>query len=460
MGTKQASWNKKLLFLLLMVCLTGMQSLPPQEEKNNTSIQIFYSGNIIGYLESCGCGGKQDGGLAKWATFIKKNTQSSPINLILDSGYFISNQQDIKELKTEYVVKAMSEIGYDAINLSERDISQIGKNPLISLKQKYNLPFVSSNIFCLESMKLLTTPYIIKSFRQSNNKEIKIGIFGLARQINLEKEGLIIKNPTTVAKEVVEELRNKCEFIIALTQLTKEDSLLLAKDVHGIDIIICSGKFSFTDEERLTKVDQGIIAQPDSKKTKATSFKLYLNDEGKISSFEEKYAPLDDKIPFDEKIVKIIDEYKGKIKDKESSEPKTRVVQKIYVGTNECGQCHQKQYKKWQKSRHSKAFYSLKKAKEEKNPACLKCHTTGYRQDNGFWDTETTPDFINVGCEECHRLRIGHVMLHKTPLIDEKTIITADKPGKVNSSGICMKCHTVDKDTKFDFEKDKKKIVH
>ncbi|MEW6095068.1 MAG: hypothetical protein AB1567_00885, partial [bacterium] len=274
--------------------------------QKNSSIQIFYSGNIKGYLEPCGCGGKKGGGLARWATFIKENTKDAPINLILDSGYFISEQLMEKELKTEYITKVMSEIGYDVINLSEKDISKIGKNTLLKLKEKYNLPFVSSNIFHLESREfLLTQPYIIKSFSFSN-KEIKIGIFGLARQIDLNKEGLIIKQPINTAKEIVKELRNKCNLIIALTQLTKEDSLVLAKEVEGIDIIICGG-FRYP-QERIDKINNTLILQPGYKGNDGTSIKIHP-DKG-VDSFEEGYNELEESIPMDKKIVEIIGEYK------------------------------------------------------------------------------------------------------------------------------------------------------
>ncbi len=407
--------------------------------KNVPSMQIFYSGNIEGYLEPCGCKGKSGGGLARWATFIKENVSESQINLVLDSGYFVSYDEDIKKLKSEYILKVMSEIGYDAINLSEKDISQIGKKKLLNL----NLPFVSSNIFHLESMELLTKPYIIKSFTTSN-KEIKIGIFGLAQQINLEKEGLIIKEPINVAKEIVKELKNKCDIIIVITQLNKEKSLLLAKEVEGIEIIICD-RFR-SPKERLTKVDNTIILQPGYQGEYTTAIKLYLDDKEKIASFKEKYVSFDNTTPLNKEIVKIIDEYKKKIKEKALTEPISPFIQPIYVGTKKCSQCHQKQYKKWKKTRHAKAFYSLQKAKEDKNPECLKCHTTRFKQDNGFWNYETTPDFINVGCEECHGLQI-HDMKVKTPSTNEEI------------RNNCTKCHTNDKDPEFNFEKHKKKII-
>lgn len=216
--------------------------------------------------------------------------------------------------------------------------------------------------------------------------------------------------------------------------------------MEGIEIIICN-KFR-SPKERLTKVDNTIILQPGSQEEYTTAIKLYLEDKGEIASFKEKYVSFDNTTPLNKEIVKIIDEYKEKIKKKASSEPIPTFIQPLYVGTKECSQCHQKQYKKWKKTKHAKAFYSLQKAKEDKNPECLKCHTTRFKQDNGFWNYETTPAFINVGCEECHGLQIHDRKVKTTPSTNEEI------------RNNCTKCHTNDKDPKFNFEKDKKKIIH
>ncbi|HUJ79410.1 MAG TPA: multiheme c-type cytochrome, partial [Nitrospiria bacterium] len=50
-----------------------------------------------------------------------------------------------------------------------------------------------------------------------------------------------------------------------------------------------------------------------------------------------------------------------------------------YVGVAKCKICHSKQFKVWSDSKHTKAFEALKPA-EQKDPKCLGCHVTGYRQ--------------------------------------------------------------------------------
>ena len=73
-----------------------------------------------------------------------------------------------------------------------------------------------------------------------------------------------------------------------------------------------------------------------------------------------------------------------------------------YVGAKKCKSCHNskkkanlQQYKVWEKAKHSKAFEILS-PEEQKNPECLKCHTTAYEITKG------DPKFHGVQCEQCH----------------------------------------------------------
>ena len=79
-----------------------------------------------------------------------------------------------------------------------------------------------------------------------------------------------------------------------------------------------------------------------------------------------------------------------------------------FVGTDKCKACHFKDYKSWQASPHGKNFAVLQGA-EQKDPDCLKCHTTGYGKPGGFTSLEATPGLTNAGCEACHGPGSAHV---------------------------------------------------
>lgn len=83
-----------------------------------------------------------------------------------------------------------------------------------------------------------------------------------------------------------------------------------------------------------------------------------------------------------------------------------------YIGTSKCRMCHMKQHKVWKKTKHATNFDSLQ-GDEQKNPDCLKCHTTGFGKAGGFVSLEETPKMTNTGCEACHGPGSAHAAAAK-----------------------------------------------
>ncbi|MBN1566490.1 MAG: cytochrome C554 [Acidobacteria bacterium] len=118
-----------------------------------------------------------------------------------------------------------------------------------------------------------------------------------------------------------------------------------------------------------------------------------------------------------------------------------------YVGGEKCAMCHSTINDTWQKTRHAKAIESLKKTGQEKLPACVKCHVTGYEKDGGFIDHELTPEMAGVQCEACHGPGSAH-MADPTA----KTIV------KESGAALCRQCHTEGQDPGFNYEAKVKNI--
>ncbi len=103
-----------------------------------------------------------------------------------------------------------------------------------------------------------------------------------------------------------------------------------------------------------------------------------------------------------------------------------------YLGAAKCKMCHMKQYKAWEKMKHSKNFASLV-GPEKKNPECLKCHTTGFGV--GGYDVSKSAaenkKFENVQCESCHGPGSKHF---KAPKAQRKSTIEM-------KTTACANCH-------------------
>jgi hypothetical protein len=102
---------------------------------------------------------------------------------------------------------------------------------------------------------------------------------------------------------------------------------------------------------------------------------------------------------------------------------------------------------------HQAGFAPLEKEGATYNPACLKCHVTGFEKENGFWDIETSRDMAGIQCEQCHGPLAQHVkeensLTFSSPgfggMGGETEVHRRHKPHKTRFH-ICSRCHADDK---------------
>lgn len=180
-----------------------------------------------------------------------------------------------------------------------------------------------------------------------------------------------------------------------------------------------------------------------------------------------------------------------------------------YVGTKACKKCHFDQWKSWSKTKMARTFHALKPNSELKpdkktgmtpefieeikaakakasidadkdysqDPACLKCHTTGYGKAGGY----AIPDpkdrkaqrkaeaLEGIGCEACHGPGSKYVEVFKE-IQDQQRQYTRAELYAVGMTKIgaesCTGCHTktdnptAGADYKFDYDKSKDEDAH
>lgn len=140
----------------------------------------------------------------------------------------------------------------------------------------------------------------------------------------------------------------------------------------------------------------------------------------------------------------------------------------VYVGSKACKVCHMgekkgKMWEIWMESKHAKSLAALDSAKgENKDPKCLKCHTTGY--DAGGYGAEgmealaVAEGLGAVGCEACH----GPGSAYK-PLAVMKNRQAAVAAGLViPTEATCTRCHNAESPTfkGFKFDEYCARIAH
>jgi hypothetical protein len=111
------------------------------------------------------------------------------------------------------------------------------------------------------------------------------------------------------------------------------------------------------------------------------------------------------------------------------------IAQNYYVGSEQCGECHEEIYNNFLKhSPKAKSYASILKLKDRLSLSefnnCLKCHTTGYGEKTGFKSVNETPKLKNLSCETCHGQGGKHSETENPAHIQ-----------KIPSQNNCDKCH-------------------
>ena len=113
-----------------------------------------------------------------------------------------------------------------------------------------------------------------------------------------------------------------------------------------------------------------------------------------------------------------------------------------YMGVKWCTGCHSREspnpklrvFHSWEGSAHAKAWEVLPE-EDRANPACLKCHTTGYGLP---WRSETTAeDLRGVQCEACH----GPGSHYYTWNVMKNRPLALSQGLWLPTREVCSKCH-------------------
>jgi len=137
----------------------------------------------------------------------------------------------------------------------------------------------------------------------------------------------------------------------------------------------------------------------------------------------------------------------------------------------------------WKDSNHAHAYQTLITGREgtknpiarNHDPECINCHTTGWDPQGvfpyvgGFYSLERTPKLKDQQCENCHGPAAKHVELELAWKRDPKSVKKDDldagrkratlKVAEIRKT-LCYKCHDLDNDPNFDFDKYWPQIEH
>lgn len=425
--------NKWCVAMMLGLCLSMAQAA--------TTVDLVYSGNIDGELEPCGCSIEGDlGGILRHATTLNELRAKHPNLFTVSSGGMVVSMSPQDQLTGEYILKGVAQLNYDAIGVQWTDLAY-GVD--YTLQDK--LPWVSSNWL----------GYEFADQRSIERGGQKLHVFSW-----LDPK----ESPTTAMAGDHQQLADDTEALSTalkqaqqsgLTVLTTTLSLDDAKQLplQHVDILLIQSAYEmFGDPQRWQNT---LVLEPGSRGMRLGQLHLILDEDGRIAEFEHAILSMPTDVADDQALLPWYAEYNAKVKQAYEAKSALRKAQASgespYAGDQVCKTCHAEAYEIWQNSLHSDAFAKLEAVNKAFDPSCIQCHTLGFDQPGGYIDFDTTPDLMNVQCENCH----GAARAHAESAGQQPVAHSDWQPQQM-----CAQCHVQKHSPSFEYEKYWPRIRH
>lgn len=396
--------------------------------------------------------------------------------LVLDTGDFCGVPEKPYGYNTEMMLDIMKMIGYQAATIGEADILR-GLDYLKEASTRGGFDIVCANIYRVGQEHVRPfPPYVIK--KVGGRRYGIIGVIGKEErganrllyvyidQPVLDKEGIVITDPLVALKELVPQVRKKCDVVVVLAHAGTERGKEIATIIPGVDVVLIGhGPNSMNAPERVGAV----VAKCGQRSDRLGTVRLVTEGKQVVDFSGDVLSLYQDKMPSRPEIRALVydelnlDEQGNR---RATAKPKTpgdsvktaatpeqqkptdmesRIEMKgdHFLGDGACKDCHVSEWAQWSTTTHATAYQTLAQGDDWNNHACLPCHVTGYGELGGHATTNLSPELWNVQCEECHGMGTKHAM-----------------KGLEVAEASCLKCHTKDQDPDFDFARDLVKVIH
>ncbi len=232
----------------------------------------------------------------------------------MDVGHIFSddadpaNQDQLRAdalVMDDWMVKGFSQFKLDAINLSYRDLRYGG---IAMAKDKFDAnvkqspmlaDIISANAIPAKDLNSVAEPkpYLIRevSGRRLGKPNFKVGIIGLTEQGPGGKSGFVVEEPLARVKQILPEVRAKADMVVVLAYMPLGICKEMAKQNPDIDVIIAGN--ATPQPPPAQREGKTIIAYAAQQTKSLGELRIYLDREGHILDYVNRYILLDTQIP-------------------------------------------------------------------------------------------------------------------------------------------------------------------
>ncbi|MBK7995659.1 MAG: hypothetical protein IPK14_20455 [Blastocatellia bacterium] len=292
---------------------------------DGASLAFIYGADMQGSLDNCGCKANPVGGLVrrvKYVNSFKEKYKDIPV-LHVDVGHLFNEElaaekpETLREdalLMNEWMLKAFSQFKLDAINFSHRDMLY-GKVVLDKEKYQQQLmstpilgDMISANISPSQDINKITPlkPYVIREVqgkRLGKKANLRVGFVGLTETWPNAITGFVVNEPLEKIKAILPEVRAKADLVVVLAYCNLGVAKEIIKQNPDIDVLITANAVALPPPAQ--RDGKTIFVHSINQTKSLGELRLYLDDEGKVKDYLNRYISLDRNIPDDTEAAKV-----------------------------------------------------------------------------------------------------------------------------------------------------------
>ncbi|GHB69285.1 bifunctional metallophosphatase/5'-nucleotidase [Persicitalea jodogahamensis] len=126
-----------------------------------------------------------------------------------------------------------------------------------------------------------------------DNGKVRVGIFGICIPVN--KEYVQVTDPFDAARREYEDLKNRCDAVVALTHLDVVDDQRMAEQIPGLTLIMGG----HDHDHMQLKVGSTVVAKADANAKTVYIHRLHFNRKNQLINLESELKTIDETTPED-----------------------------------------------------------------------------------------------------------------------------------------------------------------
>jgi 2',3'-cyclic-nucleotide 2'-phosphodiesterase (5'-nucleotidase family) len=198
--------------------------------------------------------GGKEGGMARVATLKKQYQKQNPNTFLVMAGDFVSPsvynslQYEGKRIRGKQMIDAMNAAGMDLVVFGNHEFD-INENELQERINESGFQWVASNTF--HKRKDGVHPFgknnntgmppfpktFIMNVKDKDGTTARIGFIGLTLPFN-KADYVSYTDHLSTAKELYNQIKDSCDAVVALTHMSMEEDVRLAKEIPGLTAIL------------------------------------------------------------------------------------------------------------------------------------------------------------------------------------------------------------------------------